>query len=135
MASCDVATRAGLRDRAALELFYSTGLRRQELASLTQLDLDLETGVAFVRHGKGGKSRYVPVGRRAAHWVRRYLREVRPCLAAADASEAVFLETLERSGGRKNTGQLTSWWRGGGHKRPLAEELAPPYPAARRGQT
>jgi integrase/recombinase XerD len=89
--SCDTGTRSGLRDRAALELFYSSGLRRQELASLTLLDLDLDSGVAFVRLGKGGKSRYVPVGRRAIHWLRRYLQEVRPLLVASDASETVFL--------------------------------------------
>ena len=80
ISGCDTETRSGLRDRAALELFYSSGLRRQELASLNLLDLDLEEGVVFVRHGKGGKSRYVPVGRRAGGWVRRYLHEVRPHL-------------------------------------------------------
>jgi integrase/recombinase XerD len=89
--SCDTATRSGLRDRAALELFYSSGLRRQELASLTLLDLDLDSGVVFVRLGKGGKSRYVPVGRRAIHWLRRYLQEVRPLLVTSEASETVFL--------------------------------------------
>lgn len=88
---CDTGTRSGLRDRAALELFYSSGLRRQELAGLSLLDLDLDLGVVFVRFGKGGKSRYVPVGRRAAHWVRRYLQEVRPLLGTSEASETVFL--------------------------------------------
>ncbi|HEY7747567.1 MAG TPA: tyrosine-type recombinase/integrase [Aestuariivirgaceae bacterium] len=89
--SCDTGTRCGLRDRAALELFYSSGLRRQELASLNLLDLDLETGVVFIRFGKGGRSRYVPVGRRAAYWVRRYLSEVRPLLTTSQAAETVFL--------------------------------------------
>lgn len=89
--SCDIGTRSGLRDRAALELFYSSGLRRQELAGLTLLDLDLDLGVVFVRLGKGGKSRYVPMGRRAAHWVRRYLHEVRPFLTGSESTETVFL--------------------------------------------
>jgi integrase/recombinase XerD len=91
ISDCDTGTRSGLRDRAALELFYSSGLRRQELAGLSLLDLDLDLGVVFVRFGKGGKSRYVPVGRRAAHWVRRYLQEVRPLLRTSEASETVFL--------------------------------------------
>ena len=91
--TCDTGTRSGLRDRAALELFYSSGLRRQELAGLSLLDLDLDLGVVFVRFGKGGKSRYVPVGRRAAYWVRRYLQEVRPFLSASEASETVFWAT------------------------------------------
>lgn len=89
--ACDTGTRSGLRDRAALELFYSSGLRRQELAGLSLLDLDLDLGVVFVRFGKGGKSRYVPVGRRAAHWVRRYLQEARPFLGPSEAAETVFL--------------------------------------------
>jgi integrase/recombinase XerD len=89
--TCDTGTRSGLRDRAALELFYSSGLRRQELAGLSLLDLDLDLGVVFVRFGKGGKSRYVPVGRRAAYWVRRYLQEVRPFLRPSEATETVFL--------------------------------------------
>jgi integrase/recombinase XerD len=91
ISGCDIGTRAGLRDRAALEVFYSSGLRRQELAGLTLLDLDLELGVVFVRYGKGGKSRYVPLGRRAAHWVRRYLQEVRPFLRPTEGTETVFL--------------------------------------------
>jgi integrase/recombinase XerD len=89
--SCDTSIAAGLRDRAALELFYSSGLRRQELASLTILDLDLDLGVVFVRHGKGGRSRYVPMGQRAVHWIRRYLQEVRPKLMPSGGSETVFL--------------------------------------------
>jgi len=91
ISNCDTSTRSGVRDRAALELLYSSGLRRQELASLTLLDLDLELGVAYIRFGKGGKSRYVPVGRRAAFWVRRYVQEVRPFLKPSDACETVFL--------------------------------------------
>jgi len=51
-----------VRDRAMLELFYSSGLRLSELTGLRWLDLDLDGGEVRVR-GKGGKVRIVPVGR------------------------------------------------------------------------
>ncbi|MDZ4350279.1 MAG: tyrosine recombinase XerC [Xanthomonadaceae bacterium] len=54
----------GLRDRALLELFYSSGLRLSELCQLRWRDLDLAEGLVTVQ-GKGGKQRSVPVGRHA----------------------------------------------------------------------
>jgi len=87
----DVTSARGLRDRAVLELLYSSGLRRQELASLQLLDLDLEQGVVFIRRGKGGRSRYIPVGQRAARWITRYLTESRPALVPAGGSDVAFL--------------------------------------------
>jgi integrase/recombinase XerC len=61
----------GLRDRALLELFYSSGLRLSELCGLRWRDLDLQGGLVTVL-GKGSKQRSVPVGSHAraalAHW-------------------------------------------------------------------
>ena len=74
----------GLRDRAMLELLYTSGIRRMEAAKLTCHDLDFARGVVFVREGKGGRDRVVPVGARAQAWLARYLDEARPMLAAAD---------------------------------------------------
>lgn len=54
----------GLRDRALMELFYSSGLRLSELCGLRWRDLDLADGLVTVQ-GKGGKQRRVPVGRHA----------------------------------------------------------------------
>jgi integrase/recombinase XerC len=54
--------RAGFRDRAMVETLYSSGLRISELVALNWADLDLETGMIRVRHGKGNKERIVPVG-------------------------------------------------------------------------
>ncbi|WP_333679611.1 tyrosine recombinase XerC [Dyella sp.] len=54
----------GVRDRAMLELFYSSGLRLSELTGLRWLDLDLDAGEVRVL-GKGSKTRIVPVGRHA----------------------------------------------------------------------
>jgi integrase/recombinase XerD len=80
----------GLRDRAMLELFYSSGIRRSELAHLELSDLNHEKQVMRVR-GKGNKERVVPVGDRALHWVTRYLDDVRPLLTQKPDEAALFL--------------------------------------------
>ncbi|MCG8429752.1 MAG: tyrosine recombinase XerC, partial [Candidatus Omnitrophica bacterium] len=62
----------GLRDRAILETFYSTGMRISELSGLNSDDLDMISGVVKVR-GKGRKERMVPIGETALAAIRRYL--------------------------------------------------------------
>lgn len=79
-----------LRDRALLELLYSTGLRRKEAAQLTRSSIDFPRQVVFVREGKGGRDRVVPLGSRAAAWLEKYLYEGRPYLTTHDAS-ALFV--------------------------------------------
>lgn len=74
----DLRTPLGIRDRAMLETFYSTGMRRAELIHLSVWDLDSERGTVMIREGKGRKDRMVPIGERAVAWCRRYLDEVRP---------------------------------------------------------
>ena len=74
----------GLRDRALLELLYSTGLRRTEAAGLAVHDLDFHRRLAMVREGKGRKDRIVPVGARALLWLDKYLLEGRPKLLTVD---------------------------------------------------
>lgn len=64
----------GLRDRALLELFYSSGLRLSELCALRWRDLDLESGLVMVL-GKGEKQRLVPVGSHAITALRAWLRD------------------------------------------------------------
>jgi integrase/recombinase XerD len=81
LAQPDTGTPVGLRDRALLELLYSTGIRRLEAVQLNTGDLDARRRLLLVREGKGGKDRYVPVGERALHWIGRYLDEAREELA------------------------------------------------------
>ncbi|MGH8302068.1 MAG: site-specific tyrosine recombinase XerC [Steroidobacteraceae bacterium] len=81
----------GLRDRAVLEVLYSTGIRRLELCCLTVWDLDRELGTVLVRQGKGKKDRYVPIGERAVVWVDRYLADARPLLVFDLSEDALFL--------------------------------------------
>lgn len=87
----DVATAFGLRDRAILEVFYSTGMRRAELMRLGIYDIDVERGTLFIREGKGRKDRMVPIGERALKWVHRYLFEIRPTLVSPPDDNVLFL--------------------------------------------
>lgn len=81
----------GVRDRAILEVLYSTGLRRMEIANLRVSDVDVERGLIFVSQGKWCKDRWVPISERALLWVQRYLREVRPSTIAPPDDETLFL--------------------------------------------
>ncbi len=74
----------GLRDRALLELLYSSGLRVSELCGLDLTDVDLTEGLVRVM-GKGRKERVVPIGGPARQALRRWL-EVRPVTAADRAA-------------------------------------------------
>jgi len=62
----------GVRDRAILEVLYSTAMRRGELAGLAISDLDVANETVLIRHGKGRKGRLVPIGDRAIVWCEKY---------------------------------------------------------------
>lgn len=83
-------TPAGLRDRAMLELAYSTGMRVSELCGLRSEAIDREQRFARIR-GKGGRERIVPIGTKAFEALARYVAEARPLLAAGAPSPFVFL--------------------------------------------
>lgn len=87
----DVSEAMGLRDRAILETFYSTGMRRSELMGLSLFDLDRERGTIMIRQGKGKKDRMIPIGERAVKWIDRYLNTVRPELAIGRGNTTLFL--------------------------------------------
>jgi len=88
---CEVEEPIGLRDRALLEVLYSTGMRRLELVRLKLYDLSLDRRLILIRKGKGDKDRYVPIGERAIAWLEKYVRETRPQLAAEPDDMTVFL--------------------------------------------
>lgn len=94
LAACALAGGVGLRDRAILETFYSTGLRRSELANLKLYDLDWEAGCLWVREGKGRKDRVVPIGERALTWVRKYLDALRGSLVIEPDEQYLFISDL-----------------------------------------
>ena len=87
----DVKNALGLRDRAMLEVLYSTGLRVSELIGLRVSDLDTKVGCVRCI-GKGDKERIVPVGKKALAIVEKYLRDARPrLLGKAPGSPALFV--------------------------------------------
>ncbi|MCP4414360.1 MAG: tyrosine-type recombinase/integrase [Gammaproteobacteria bacterium] len=73
----DINTTTGFRDRAMVEVLYSSAIRRLELVNLSLYDVDAEGGVLCIRKGKGNMDRVVPIGRRAINWVTRYIDNAR----------------------------------------------------------
>lgn len=91
LVQADVTTPQGVRDRAMMELLYSTGIRRSELVGLTLYDVDRERMLLAIRQGKGQKDRLVPLGERALGWLEKYLDDVRPEFAPSPDDGALFL--------------------------------------------
>lgn len=82
----------GLRDRAILEVLYSTGIRNSELRGLKLTDLDVARSQIRVLHGKGGRSRVLPLGQQALEWTLRYIEHSRPrLLSHANDDGTLFL--------------------------------------------
>ncbi|WP_043647881.1 site-specific tyrosine recombinase XerD [Chitinilyticum litopenaei] len=102
LAAPDLATAAGLRDRAMFELMYACGLRVSELVALPLSQVYLREKFVQVLSGKGGKQRLVPLGDYAAEAVLRYMREARQDLLAGRSEALLFVnqrgEPLTRQG-------------------------------------
>lgn len=89
-----------IRDRAILELFYSSGLRISELSGLALQQVDLEHG--FVRvFGKGSKERVVPLGGRARDALKIYLSAARPRLVKPRTGSELFISERGQALSRK----------------------------------
>lgn len=91
--TANIETPEGLRDRAILEIFYSTGIRRMEMINLSRHDINESVGTLAVRRGKGMKDRFVPIGDRALLWLNKYLEEVRPSFVLEPDPHNIFLES------------------------------------------
>ncbi len=79
-----------LRDRAILELLYSSGLRASEIINLKIDDINFEAG--FIRvAGKGSKERVVPLNERAMETIKRYIQELRPILLKKKVDGNLFI--------------------------------------------
>lgn len=89
-----------LRDRAMLEMFYSSGLRISELSGLSLQQVDLENGIVRV-FGKGSKERVVPLGGRAGEAVATYLAAGRPRLVKPRTGGDLFISERGKAISRK----------------------------------
>lgn len=93
----------GLRDKAILELFYSSGIRLSELAGINEEDLDLSQGLVKIR-GKGRKERIVPVGGTAKAALESYLGEKQGQRPAEDRGAPLPVPVfVNRRSGRLST--------------------------------
>jgi integrase/recombinase XerD len=91
LAQPDLDTATGIRDRAILETFYSTGMRRLEMIGLGVFDVDADRGTVMIRQGKGQRDRVIPIGDRALEWIAKYRDDVRPQLVAGTDPGTLFL--------------------------------------------
>ena len=106
MRQADTTTPWGIRDRAMLEVLYSTGMRRAELAGLGVDDWDWARRAIAIRQGKGGRDRVVPIGDRAAVWLARYLDTVRSDLVREPDDGTLFLTDYGECFGKNRLGDL-----------------------------
>lgn len=108
LATPDLKTARGLRDRTIMEVLYSTGMRNNELCHLKVGDVNLEEGLVKITHAKGGIGfqRVVPIGKIACRFVERYLKESRPILLSTQPEENDYL-FLNNFGARLTKNVLT----------------------------
>ncbi|MGC2295063.1 MAG: site-specific tyrosine recombinase XerD, partial [Candidatus Acidiferrales bacterium] len=121
LAQPDVNTTTGLRDKAMIELLYSTGLRVSELCGLKTADLQMEVGCLRCI-GKGNKERLVPVGRRALEAVHEYLKKSRPEILGEKTSPYLF---SSRTGAATNRVMFWKVLAAYGRKAGLRKTLSP----------
>ena len=108
LAQPDTTTSLGVRDRAILEVLYSSGIRRSELCRLRVEHIDVDRQAIFVCRGKGQKNRYVPVGLRALLWIARYVQNARDSLLLDPKEPTLF---LTNHGGPLKADSLTEYAR------------------------
>jgi integrase/recombinase XerD len=122
LAQPDATKALGLRDRAMLEVLYSTGLRVSELIGLRVTDLDAKVGCIRCI-GKGDKERIVPAGRKALGIVAKYLQNARPkLLGKGVSSQALFVNRRGKSLSRVGVWKILS---GYGRRAGLRVALTP----------
>ena len=98
-----------LRDRALIEILYSTGARVSEIVDLTLADLaTIENSMSVRLTGKGNKQRVVPIGTFAKRALEQYLVRLRPTLAGKGRSDALFLNQRGGKLTRQSAWQLIS---------------------------
>jgi integrase/recombinase XerD len=91
----------GIRDKAALELMYATGMRVSEIVDLPTSTVNLDMGFVKCR-GKGDKERIVPIGSQAKIAISKYLQKVRPVLLKNRSDNHLFLSRLGKRVSRQS---------------------------------
>lgn len=91
----NLSLRVQIRDRAVMEVFYTTAIRLDELLSLEIYDVDFKDKVIFIRKGKGRRQRVVPLGDNASRFLKEYLERIRPRYAKKNPKERKLFLTNE----------------------------------------
>ncbi|MFA5500193.1 MAG: site-specific tyrosine recombinase XerD [Candidatus Omnitrophota bacterium] len=97
----DIRDWMGIRDKAALELMYATGMRVSEMVDLPTSTINLDMGFIKCR-GKGDKERIVPIGTHAKDSIARYIEKVRPSLLKSKSDNHLFLSRLGKRVSRQS---------------------------------
>jgi integrase/recombinase XerD len=102
----DTSTYLGYRDRTILEIFYATGIRKNELMNLTLQDVNLEEELLRINCGKGAKDRMVPLSRMACAFLENYIKVVRAELLGKRGSDRLILSMRGRAMSKNALGAL-----------------------------
>ncbi len=105
----DTHTALGYRDRTILEVFYATGIRKQELMNLCLADIRLEEELLRINAGKGGQDRVVPLTAIACAFLETYRNAIRPQLLAvrgAAVTDRLFVSQRGRPIARNTLGEV-----------------------------
>ncbi len=120
LATPDIGSAIGLRDRTMLEILYATGLRVSELVGLTMSQVNIRQGVVRVM-GKGGKERLVPLGEEALHWLQVFVREGRGNFLGTVQTDVLFPSDRRQAMTRQTFWhRLKHWARVAGIEKPLS---------------
>ena len=87
----DTKTTLGYRDRAILEVLYSSAIRKEEINKLLLQDVDYHDGFIRINSGKGKKDRVVPIGKIACRYIENYIKAIRPSLIKDPYNNHLFL--------------------------------------------
>jgi integrase/recombinase XerD len=119
----DITSTLGLRDKAMIELLYSTGLRVSELCGLKAADMQLEAGCLRCL-GKGDKERLVPVGHAALELIVQYMKKSRVEILGEKTSPYLFPSRTGRAINRIAFWKiLAAYGRKAGLRRPLTPHM------------
>jgi integrase/recombinase XerD len=121
LAAPDMKNWMGVRDKAALELMYATGMRVSEMVDLSTSTLNLDMGFIKCR-GKGDKERMVPIGSQAKNSISRYLDRVRPSLLKQKSDSHLFLSRLGKRISRQSFWKMIKKYAG---KARIKKEITP----------
>lgn len=117
----DIRVRTGMRDKAALELMYATGMRVSEIVDLPTSTLNLDIG--FIKcKGKGDKERIVPIGSQAKNAIYKYMQDARPALLKNKEDSHLFLSRLGKRISRQSLWKMIKKY---AKKARIKKEIAP----------